>query len=105
MKITSVSYTRLQTLSGYNNERVGATADVEEGETREEAMGQLKAWVMGQLDQRELLHDARDDVDQLRYQKQSLESEVEGLLEKFEWVKALLEKHGVSVDELDNIPF
>lgn len=49
MKIITVEYRRLRNLGNYENETVGATAEVQDGETPEEALEKLKVFVAEQL--------------------------------------------------------
>lgn len=107
MKITSVSYARLQTLSGHNNERVGATADVEydAGELPEQAMARLKAWVHEQMSDVRDVYAMREDVEQLSYQKDEIQRDIDRLAIQYEHLQHILQQHGVEIEDLDNIPF
>jgi hypothetical protein len=49
MKIVTVEYKRLRNLGNYENETVGASAQVEDGETPEEALEKLKVFVADKL--------------------------------------------------------
>ena len=105
MKITSVSYTKLQTLHGYNNERVGATAEVEEGENPDMVLNLLKDWVNGHLDGRMITVETRDNIQELVYRKESLERELEILNQRWEKAKEFLVLHGLDASVDDGVPF
>lgn len=49
MKITTISYQAVKNLGNYESERLEATADVEEGETPDDAALKLRQWVNLQL--------------------------------------------------------
>jgi hypothetical protein len=79
MKITQVSFRKLVTGPGYNNRSVGAEAAVEEGETAEDAMLKLTAWVNGQLgEQTPDLSTLREDVSQLYRVRDQLRAAITG---------------------------
>jgi histone deacetylase complex regulatory component SIN3 len=104
MKITSVTYTRLQTLQGYNNERVGATADIE-NDMPEQAMSLLKAWVHEQLSHVEDNYDMQEDIQRLGYRKDELQRNINHLEARYEHLRNILQQHGVEIEDLDSIPF
>ncbi len=45
MKVTSISYSRVFSLPEYENEKIGITADIEEGDKTEDKMKELKVTV------------------------------------------------------------
>lgn len=49
MKILTVEYRRLKNLGNYENETIGAVAQVEAGETPEQALEKLKVFVSEQF--------------------------------------------------------
>lgn len=49
MKIKTVTYQENAEIKPYQHKRVGATAEVERGETPEQALADLTDWVQGQL--------------------------------------------------------
>ena len=53
MKITTVGYSELRSVN-YNNRSIEAVAQVDEGETPEQARELLKLWVQAQFNQDEL---------------------------------------------------
>jgi hypothetical protein len=107
MKITSVSYTRLQTLSGYNNERVGATADVDydTGETPEEALNSLRAWVEKRLLVEIDVIERGAAIERLGWRRDELEQNIAHLETRYEQLQIILRQHGVAIEDLDNVPF
>ena len=76
MEITTVHYQKLVNLGDYQNERVGAWANVGPVETAEEALEQLTEWVINRIESRKAeideaadlrrrIGDARHDLDLL----------------------------------------
>lgn len=51
MQIITVSYGKTVNLGNYESARLDATAQVESGETPEDALSKLKTWVEGQAEQ------------------------------------------------------
>jgi hypothetical protein len=80
MKIETVTYRKLVSGPGYNNKAVEATAAVEKGETPEDALLGLTAWVHAQLDGTTTMgvRELREEVDFLHRQKQQLRGAVSG---------------------------
>lgn len=50
MQITSVHYSRLVNDGNYENHKIAGWAQVEEGETPDEALTKIEAWVIAQID-------------------------------------------------------
>lgn len=83
MKITSVTYRRLQSLPGFSNQAVEATAELEPNETPDIAIERLKAWVHCQLDKggkdANRLADVQGEVWMKEQELAGLQSEVDAL--------------------------
>ncbi|MFY9351661.1 MAG: hypothetical protein WBL20_07815 [Sphingobium sp.] len=79
MKITEISYRSLKTGRGYNNSAVEARARIEEGETPEIALAELKFWVEKQLDGQLKQQDAYE--------------ELTNVLDRVEWAKREADRH------------
>lgn len=111
MKITSVEYRRLRTFGEYENETVGIVAEVDLGESPDDAMSAVRAYVDEQLQDRE---DGRGTLDRVRRAESRLR-EVGNLLQESEkrWIAAqkILAAAGVEVpkdygdDGLVDLPF
>jgi hypothetical protein len=102
LKITSVIYQRLWNLGNYENEKIGASAQVAEGQEPTEVLNDLKVWV-GKTGRE--YEDISEKVDQLRRRKRELGWSISGLkreceiyLNRLKEISALLEQHGVKVD-------
>lgn len=111
MKITSVTYRRLKSGPGYEHEAVEATAEVGE-ETPLEALTELRGWVDAQLGERQraqqLAWDASEAETRLRAARAELKS-VQGLIaearEVWNGAKAFCERHGLTLEVDEPIPF
>ncbi|QTH19624.1 hypothetical protein HRJ34_14700 [Rhizorhabdus wittichii] len=69
MKITVVRYRRLQSHKhGYGHDAFEAEAQVDDGETAEEAVAALREWVDGQLAAAAKVLDLRDTVELLTHE-------------------------------------
>lgn len=115
LKILTVEYRRLRSFGEYENETVGAVAEVPAtGTTPSMALGALKRWVDEQLSERQ---NARDSAYRVQRAEARL-NEVNGLLRESEkrWAAAqkILAAAGVEVprdygagddDELASLPF
>lgn len=73
VKIKEVSFERLRTFGNYENMKVGAVAEVEEGLDSSEALRQLREWVDKQITNQI----ADSELWALRYQKEHLLTEIE----------------------------
>lgn len=100
MQITSVTYGELRNLGNYQNQRLSARAQVGEGETAEEATGRLKAWIQEQLDlderNRGETRDLQRRVDDLTYQLERLNRQIESAKSRWEQASAFLKAHGLA---------
>jgi antirestriction protein len=109
MNIERVEYRRLKTFGRYENETIGATAIVEPGHTAEWTLETLRGWVHSRLEESVSV---TDKIEDLRYEhmkiKDEIRKETERLAEaksRFEAAAAFLEKHGVSTDFGEDMPF
>lgn len=100
MRIRTVTYRKLQTLEGFSNEAIEATADVGENEYPDDVLGSLKEWVQDHLDNPKgtnysIYSQARDlakDVDLLEKRKNELVkfiNEVKGRVDDFTQLESL----------------
>ena len=114
MKIVQVEYRRLRSFGEYENETVGAVAEVEPGISPEQSLEILKGWVEENFGERASARDAATRVQRLEIR----EREVAGLLKESEkrWRAAqkILEAAGIDVprdygvnedDDLKDLPF
>lgn len=109
MKIERIEYRQLKTFGNYENETVGATAVLEDGESPSDALADLKQWVRNEL---AMSISGRETRQQTRYEIESQQRELDALNESIEtakakWdkAKAFLEKHGLQVDLYEAMPF
>lgn len=105
MQITSVSYSRLVGLGNYENERIGATADVEQDEDWEHVLLALKGRVLGQLAAQEESHTLVDRREELKYEVRDLEDRVAKAGKKWEAAEAFLKAHGIDPSPWADLPF
>ena len=103
MKATSVNYSRLFNLGDYENEKVGISAVVEEGQDPEQVLAECKAWVKSQgKDYRDLdmkVDKLRSRKGDLEYNIYRLEEQTRKMLEKVEEINSILLVHGIQPDE------
>lgn len=76
---------------------MGAWAAVPPGQTPEQAIEALKAWVGRQVGQHGEMLNLQEDVNELRHQKDVLEYEVQKAKEAHAKVKAYLESIGLEM--------
>jgi hypothetical protein len=115
MKIVQVEYRRLKSFGNYENEMVGAVADLEEGQTPEQALEEVQSWVAARLQ----LEIDDDGMRRKVWQSERRLAELNGLIksagERFEYAKKILAAHGIDVPtdhhafeddpELESLPF
>lgn len=104
MKIVRVEYSRLKSFGIYENERIGYVAEVDESESPHDVLYELKQKVNFDLGLHEVKSDIKHDIDCLRRDRDDLAQEVKAMQEKYDAAKAFLEKHNVSLPQMD-IPF
>ena len=112
MQIVTVEYRRLRTYGDYQNETVGATAQVQidAGETADEAIYALRTWVDEQLGSREEQRQLQDRVADLRWKAEDYERKIKRADEKWSAIIAFLGNLGIErpaeiPDTLDGITF
>lgn len=71
MKITQVHYQKLTNLGDYQNQRVGAWANVEDHETPETALATLTAWVDQQITGNQQLKTTHEELEHEIYTAQN----------------------------------
>lgn len=114
MKITSVEYRRLRSFGEYENETVGAVAEVTPGVPAETVLEELKGWVEENFGERASARDAQSRLHRAEIRLH----EINGLLSEAEkrWAAAqkILAAAGVEVprdygaggdDDLAGLPF
>lgn len=112
MQIVTVEYRRLRTFGEYQNETVGAVAQVQvdAGETAEEAIYALRTWVDEQLGSREEQRQLQERVADLRWKAEDYERKIKRADERWSAIIAFMEKLGIErpaeiPDTLDGLPF
>jgi chromosome segregation ATPase len=125
MKFQAITYQRIKNLGNYESERIEISAELEDGDDKDEAMAQLRSWVGRQLSLRAEVQDLRDQKRDLRLKLEETKSTIERVRnsaisawEKAEqqWMgaKTVLESHGIQPEaelpkldfsEIDDIPF
>jgi len=106
MKITQVEYQALYNLGNYNNERISLRATVEDGETPEEVVDQLRQKAIA------LNAGSGGDADELygriyRYKQslQSLETKIKTAAEQWNQTAEFLKAQGLNPDAPKLSPF
>src|SRR5215469_5458345 len=112
MTITDVTYGHLFNLGNYENERFEATAIVTIDQTAEEAMAELRAWVMAQGTQERRQRDAdREQARLIEHKSEELhdlERELAALQQRIDNARAFLKATGIPEPaswDVDDIPF
>jgi hypothetical protein len=111
MEVTQVHYQMLMSLPNYENEKMGAWANVGVGETPEEAMADLKAWVIEQLTQFKAAKTSLEEINNQIYTRNHVLREVDEKARqaqaRWEKAKAFLEAIGLRIPAgfEDDIPF
>lgn len=110
MKIVQVEYRRLRTFGDYQNETVGAVAQVEDGEDSVTALYTLRAWVDQQMGDRSEQRELTQRVTDLRWQAEDYERKVARADKRWRDIIAFLEKLGIErpadiPEDLSDLPF
>lgn len=110
MQIVTVEYRRLRTFGDYQNETIGATAEVEPHETAEQALMQLRGWVDSELGDRNEQRHLSERNSELRFEAANLERRIEAATMKWAAIVAFMEKLGIErpadiPDTLEGLPF
>lgn len=112
MKIVTVEYRRLRTFGSYQNETVGAVAEVQQHESPNAALQELRDWVDQQLGDAEHAHELSQTV----RRKENRLCEINTLLgqaaRRWKSAKQILAAHGIEVptdhgagEDLEGLPF
>lgn len=118
MKITVVRFRRLQSHDrGYGHDAVEAEAQVEDGETPEEAIDTLKGWVAAQLSHLKKTSELTHSLTQLMTDVKYYEGSLARVQQQIEYNRKILREHDklaelarangldFEADQLDGIPF
>ncbi|MGE3267111.1 MAG: hypothetical protein AB7P40_00075 [Chloroflexota bacterium] len=110
MRIVTVEYRRLRTYGGYQNETVGAVAQVDDGEDAETALAKVRTWVNVQLGSHEDERVLAARVESLRWEAESAENRLARANEKWAALIAFLDKLGIErpseiPETLEGLPF
>lgn len=112
--ITSVSYSRLVNLGDYQNEKLGASARVEEGDDPSVVLENLRYWVERDLKLRReaktALEEIQDALWKAKNQHQQLQRGIEQMQKKWQQMRDLLHVLGLGIPgeyqrQYDDIPF
>lgn len=95
--IYSVHYQRLVSTGSYENERVGAWAAVQVGQTPDQALQGLRAWVDAQVGQHQVAQDIESQLYRLRHEKTALEGSVQHARANYQKAKAFVEGMGLTM--------
>lgn len=110
MKIVQIEYRRLRTFGSYQNETVGAVAEIELGGDADSALADLRAWVDAQLGDEEERGILNEAVNELRWRKDQMERDIARVEDRWKAITAFLEKLGIErpaeiPDDLSTLPF
>ena len=105
MRILTVEYRRLHSFGHYENEVVGATAEVADGELPGAVLDELRVWVNAHINDASQEYQERERATRLSEQSAALDRQVKQLQERWEKARAFLERHGVPVDTYEDVPF
>ncbi len=100
-RVTVVRYSKLFNLGGYENERIGASARVGEGDTPERVLAMLMGWVEDQREARKKRERAEREMRRLLEEEERLRAEAAALEERKREVETLRSARCVEVD----VPF
>jgi TolA-binding protein len=100
-QITRVTYGRLTSFGRYENERIGADAAVAEGESPDQALATVTAFVEQKIAERagarQQVEQLDDSVIRLQNQMHDLEYEIGKAKERYETVARFMAKHGLKM--------
>jgi len=108
MQINKVTYSRLVSFGHYEDATFGGEAVVEDGETPEWALTQLRLWVDAEAEKKQRARNGEQELRDIESELIQKRAELERLHRSWEKAKAFLERHGVVVDEQgypDDLPF
>ena len=95
MKIVQVEYRRLRTFGWYENETVGCTALVEDGEVADAVFESVRLWVDNRLGDDQERRDLDRRVTELRWQERDLKARIERMQAKWSEIMAFLDRFGI----------
>lgn len=99
MKITTIRFRRLQSHAvGYGHDAVEAEAAVEAGETPEETMAALKAWVLTELASEARLRSLERNASHLETEVARLKNERDDIVSDIERGRKVLREHDKLAD-------
>ena len=110
MKIVTVEYRRLRTFGGYQNETVGAVAEIEAGGDADSTLADLRAWVDAQLGDEGDRRNLTEAINELRWRKDQMERDIVRVEDRWKAIIAFMEKLGIErpdeiPDDLAGLPF
>jgi uncharacterized coiled-coil DUF342 family protein len=110
MKIISVHFSKLVNTGEYENEKLGATAEVDwDLETPEQCQEKLIEWVESGLNERDALREStvplRAQVYNLTNRKDEIEGQIERAQEKLALMRSLAKETNALMASLEGIPF
>lgn len=110
LKILTVEYRELRTTHGYNNKTIGAVAEVQPGQTPQETLAALQAWIAGQFDDETERIRLRERVSDLEWQEENLQRKVALVERKWKAFTDFLARLGIErpeeiPDDLKDLPF
>lgn len=94
-KIVTVEYRRLRTFGSYQNETVGAVAELAPGQSPDDALLALRAWVDQQLGDDGERRDLTERVNELRWQADEHERRIARANERWTAIIGFMEKLGI----------
>jgi hypothetical protein len=97
MEIISVEYRRLISLPEYENVSVGGTARVEIGETADQALSKLSAWVESKISLHVAEQDEKREVAQKGRELMEIERRVGEAEKRWNKAKTFLERLGLKL--------
>mgnify|MGYP000850389850 FL=1 len=95
MKIVQVEYRRLRTFGSYENETVGCTALVDDGEVADAVFESVRLWVDNRLGDDQERRDLDRRVTELRWQERDLKARIERMQAKWSEIMAFLDRFGI----------
>jgi hypothetical protein len=107
MIIRSVGYSRLVSLGNFENEKISATAELEDGEDAEVVLVDLKGWVNERLANRHRQQEEEAQFYRARADLSDIEAKLRDAKRQWDQAKEVLDKHGVKVasEDLEALPF
>lgn len=109
MKITQVEYRRLVTYGHFENQTIGAVADVEPGEEPEDALAKLEQFVADQHAKKIVLAEAKEDASReiaaCHANVKQMQEEMDGWRQRWVRARQFLEQHGIPTGKFEDVPF